>query len=72
MIYICSECFHEVAQSDTQCKNCGSTSKEEFVPTVYKKTELRCHVCDRVFRGSALINCDNANCPGVIFPTEID
>jgi hypothetical protein len=72
--YVCGGCFHKIDESAKKCNNCGLENGEKlpWTETVYKKTELRCHVCDRVFHGSALINCDNENCPGVIFPTEIE
>ena len=77
MNYFCSGCYaefvNEVAKCSTPyCKGTitsyASVENEEYT---VKKTELRCHVCSRVFQGSALINCDNENCPGVIFPTEV-
>ncbi|MEK0191554.1 hypothetical protein [Microcoleus anatoxicus] len=71
MDYYCSDCSTEFDTEVAKCNtpNCNGVIFKKYIP---KKTELRCHVCDRVFHGSALINCSNSNCPEIIFPTEID
>jgi len=71
MGYYCSDCSAEFDREVAKCNtpDCKGVIFKEYVP---KETQLKCHVCERVFQGNALINCNNENCPGVIFPTEIE